>query len=80
MDLEVVSSESGQQLAVDSSGTIFLTGKFSNLLEIGNNPSKPLVQFGNPTFETVFMARFNSEGQILNGVTIANPNGERYRS
>ncbi|MBP9081451.1 MAG: T9SS type A sorting domain-containing protein [Bacteroidia bacterium] len=70
------SSESGQQLAVDSSGIIFLTGKFSNLLEIGNNPSKPIVQFGNPTFETVFMARFNSEGQILNGVTIANPNGE----
>jgi hypothetical protein len=69
-------SESGQQLAIDSSGTIYLTGKFSNLLEIGNNPSKPLVQFGNPTFETVFLARFNSDGQILNGAAIANPNGE----
>lgn len=69
-------SESGQQLAIDSAGTIFLTGKFSNLLEIGNNPSKPMVQFGNPTFETVFLARFNSQGQILNGIAIPNPNGE----
>lgn len=65
-------TETGEALTVDANRNIYLTGYFRNNLTISNNPNISAVAFGNPIFETIFLARFNAAGQILNGKAVPN--------
>jgi hypothetical protein len=68
-------TETGEAIAVDANRNIYLTGYFRNNLTISNNPNINSVAFGNPLFETIFLARFNESGQILNGKAVPNNTG-----